>query len=83
VHGPRAIVTTKFERNSYAEFSMDIGGVLEFYPSRRMIVRFDVGDTIVNRRAASFILTDGVFVGRRWNYATHNLQLGAGIGFRF
>jgi hypothetical protein len=64
-------------------FSMDIGGVLEFYPSRRMIVRFDAGDTIVHRGAAPFILTDRLFAAPRWNYATHNLQLGAGIGFRF
>jgi hypothetical protein len=63
-------------------FSMDIGGVLEFYPSRRMIVRFDVGDTIVNREAP-YLFTGGFFVVPRGNYATHNLQLGAGVGFRF
>jgi len=47
-------------------FSLDVGGVLEFYPAKRVIVRFDVGDTVVNR-----------------SFATHNLQLGAGVGFRF
>ena len=48
------------------DFSLDVGGVLEFYPSRRITVRFDVGDTVVNRP-----------------FATHNLQIGAGVGFRF
>ena len=48
------------------EFSMDVGGVVEFYPARRITVRFDLGDTVVNR-----------------SFATHNLQLSAGVGFRF
>src|SRR2546423_3693355 len=30
--------------------SADVGGVLEFYPSRRMLVRFDIGDTIIRFR---------------------------------
>jgi hypothetical protein len=63
-------------------FSLDVGGVLEFYPTKRMLVRFDAGDTIVNREAFPFILNSGIFVPRR-NYATHNLQLSAGVGFRF
>src|SRR5262245_18094829 len=47
-------------------FSLYVGGVLEFYPAKRVIVRFDVGDTVVKH-----------------SFATHNLQLGAGVGFRF
>jgi hypothetical protein len=53
-------------RSADTKFSLDVGGVLEFYPAKRVIVRFDVGDTVVNR-----------------SFATHNLQLGAGVGFRF
>jgi hypothetical protein len=62
-------------------FSMDVGGVLEFYPSRRVLTRIDVGDTIINYDAASgfpvglTLQTDG--------RTTHNLQVSAGIGFRF
>jgi hypothetical protein len=52
--------------NSDTRVSLDVGGVLEFYSSKRITVRFDVGDTIVNR-----------------SFGTHNLQLGAGIGYRF
>jgi len=28
-------------------FSMDVGGVVEFYPSRRIVTRPDIGDTII------------------------------------
>src|SRR5215475_13202142 len=34
-------------------FSMDVGGIMEFYPSKRITVRFDVGDTIVNHQFAT------------------------------
>jgi hypothetical protein len=63
-------------------FSLDIGGVLEFYPTKRMVVRFDAGDTIVNHEAPSFLDSAG-FVTSGRNYATHTLQLSAGVGFRF
>ena len=40
-------------------FTTDVGRVLEFYPSRRAIVRFDAGDTIVRcwRRAGNVCFT--------------------------
>ena len=41
------LVFSSFQRERKTHFSMDLGGVLEFYPSRRMLVRFDAGDTIV------------------------------------
>jgi hypothetical protein len=47
-------------------FSVDVGGVAEFYPAKRVTVRFDAGDTIIKRLST-----------------THNLQLSAGVGFRF
>src|SRR5262249_32869647 len=33
--------------------SLDVGGVLEFYPSKRVTVRFDVGDTVINHSFAT------------------------------
>ncbi len=57
-------------------FALDVGGVVEFYPSRRWVVRFDVGDTIVRFRYTS------PFFGDR-QFTSHNLQVNAGIGFRF
>jgi outer membrane protein with beta-barrel domain len=42
--------------------SLDVGGVFEFYPLKQMTVRFDVGDTIVNRSFGThnFQLSAGV-----------------------
>jgi len=39
----------KIERQ--ALFTTDIGGVLEFYPSKRTVVRFDAGDTTIRHPA--------------------------------
>lgn len=65
-------------------FSTDLGGVLEFYPSRLIVTRIDVGDTIVRY---------GTFHGQgsslshaiieRPAETKHNLQFSAGVGFRF
>ena len=69
-------------------FSVDVGGVVEFYPARRMTVRFDAGDTVVRSRAEIFAIplarvasSLSLFVPPR--QTTHNLQINAGIGFRF
>jgi hypothetical protein len=66
-------------------FSLDVGGVVEFYPAKRITVRFDAGDTIVNRResAIAFPLGNVLVAVPSPNFTTHNLQLGAGVGFRF
>lgn len=67
-----------------ALFTLDVGGVLEFYPSKRMVVRFDAGDTVI-RHAALFIpvsLTDPTLVQVRQPKFTHNFQFTAGVGFR-
>jgi len=66
------------ERRNF--FSMDVGGVVEFYPSRRVLVRFDVGDTIVKRTEPP-VPTIGIapLPGR----FDHKLQFSSGIAFRF
>lgn len=58
---------------------MDVGGVLEFYPSRKVLTRIDVGDTIIHYGDGSFFPT-GIAPGSR---NSHNLQISAGVGFRF
>ncbi|HZI18116.1 MAG TPA: outer membrane beta-barrel protein [Pyrinomonadaceae bacterium] len=73
-----------------AFFSTDVGGVLEFYPSRRLVTRFDFGDTIVrygerNDLAIDFIAPD-TFRERLIRLpaeTSHNFQFSAGVGFRF
>ena len=61
--------------------SMDVGGVIEFYPSRDLLTRIDVGDTMIHYGSDSFFPFGlAVLPGSR---TRHNLQISAGIGFRF
>lgn len=75
---------TKVERTNY--FTLDIGGVLEFYPSKRMVVRFDAGDTLI-RYPERFDILFGTqtpaVVRTRGPKFEHNFQFTAGVGFRF
>jgi Outer membrane protein beta-barrel domain len=83
--------------DSHTGFSLDVGGVAEIYPSKRILVRFDVGDTIANGREPIVFIDSPIFSGQLSpivfgrsllaipgrTVATHNLQLSAGVGFRF
>ena len=53
-------------------FTVDLGGTVELYPSPRTVVRVDVGDSVVR-----FARTGQDAAWR------HNFQLAAGGGFRF
>jgi hypothetical protein len=62
---------------------MDIGGVVEVYPSRRVIVRFDAGDTMIRygpHDVLDFSHTPEFF--RAPGQTTHNFQLSSGVSFR-
>lgn len=80
-----------FETNRITSFATDVGGVLEFYPSRRIVTRFDFGDTIIHFRprtinGVSFNqITQEVtlFPFTRPARTTHSFQFSAGVGFRF
>ena len=76
-------VDFRIERRSF--FTVDVGGVLELYPSKRLVVRFDAGDTAI-RHPARF---DLVFTGPTPTVQrtfpprfTHNFQFTAGVAFR-
>jgi hypothetical protein len=65
-------------------FSTDLGGVVEFYPSRRIFIRFDLGDTIIRYgtfRGQGSFLSHAII--EREPETKHNLQFSAGVGFRF
>ena len=65
-------------------FTTDIGGVMEFYPSKRTIVRLEAGDTLV-RHYKHYEYQDGNFpniVVTRDAKFTNNFQFTAGVGFR-
>lgn len=66
-------------------FTTDIGGVLEFYPSKRTLVRFEAGDTLVHYGPAyhyDIINFPNLLLSRPGKF-TNNFQLTAGVGFRF
>lgn len=72
-------------------FAMDVGGVVEFYPTKRIVTRFDLGDTIIhfNRRTVNTVSFDPVTTN--FSPATftlpsrtsHNFQFMTSVGFRF
>lgn len=81
----------ELRRKRVTSFAMDIGGVLEFYPSKRIVTRFDAGDTIIHfrRRTAEFEIVDPVTGSLQIvpvispARTTHNFQFMASVGFRF
>lgn len=61
-------------------FALDLGGVVELYPSRRSIVRVDVGDTIIP--LGDTPINSALRPPRSFG-TTHNKQTTFGIGYRF
>jgi hypothetical protein len=61
-------------------FALDAGAVIELYPTENMIVRIDAGDSMI-RFSDDIISTFPTLT--RLNGLSHNLQVSAGIGFRF
>lgn len=64
-------------------FTMDVGGVFEYYPHRNLAVRVDAGDTMVQFKSGDFFFTrldQPMFVQRK---LSHNLQINVGVAFRF
>jgi len=81
-----------FEPTDKTNFAFDLGGVVEWYPSKHTIVRLDAGDTIIrfgNRNvAARDVSTAGLDLRRLVVIpvaadTTHNFQGSLGIGWRF
>jgi hypothetical protein len=63
--------------DSQTDLALDIGGVIEYYPSESSVLRFDIGDTIIRFGERDFFLT-------RFNsFTSHNLQVSFGVGVRF
>ena len=74
-----------FETHSKNSFALDVGGVVAVYPTKRTIIRFDAGDTIVRlgERNVPLVLSPGgsfvsvserrqkqlIFPGYRWQRA--------------
>ncbi|HZH29496.1 MAG TPA: outer membrane beta-barrel protein [Pyrinomonadaceae bacterium] len=82
-----------FEGKGRTDFAFDLGGVFEYYPTRRTLIRFDAGDTIIRmgeHRVPIVINSDPVsgapvrvVVVNAPSETTHNFQGSLGFGFRF
>lgn len=82
-----------FEAVPQTHFAFDVGGVLEYYPSRRTLIRFDAGDTIIRlgEHRVPIVLNPQddsgnprqVVVGVAPSETTHNFQGSIGFGIRF
>ena len=77
-------ISSDYEYRTSAGFALDLGGVVEVYPSRHTVFRFDIGDTIIRYRTAYFNF-DGTPLNNfpRQNFTNHNLQFNVGFGIRF
>ncbi|HEY1403911.1 MAG TPA: hypothetical protein VGB05_07290, partial [Pyrinomonadaceae bacterium] len=67
-------------------FTTDVGAVLEFYPTRRIVTRFDAGDTIIRYGDTTGTFFTGAGTTGQFPIpgdVKHNFQFSAGIGFRF
>jgi hypothetical protein len=56
------------------EFLLDFGSVVEIYPTHRSLIRFDIGDTVLMNFRFPTAIPD---------FRTDNLQISAGMSFRF
>ena len=76
--------TFDFTIDRRAFFTLDAGGVLELYPSRRTVVRFDAGDTMIRHpaRFGQVSILDPAIVLIRPAKFNHNFQFTAGVAFR-
>lgn len=82
---------SSFRPVARTNFAIDLGGVVELYPSKRTIIRFDAGDTIVRlptRNVAAFQLnspfpSSSLVVVLVSAETKHNFQGSVGFGFRF
>ena len=89
--GTTGVFPFEFRQNRLTNFAFDLGGVLEFYPSKRIVTRFDAGDTMIHygQRTSNYISFTGltgpaVLVPYSLRADTrHNFQFSAGVGFRF
>ena len=56
------------------EFAVDLGGVVEFYPTARTVARLDLSDLLIRQRSEAPPCQD---------CPTHNFSSGVGFGWRF
>jgi hypothetical protein len=89
--GGGGVFPFRVERSPLNGFATDVGAVLEFYPSKRIVTRFDAGDTMIHfpTRTRNFVQLDPATGGLSLvpftvpGRTTHHFQFMTSIGFRF
>jgi hypothetical protein len=67
-----------FVRPEYrTEFALDLGGMVEFYPSRRLVARLDLGDEMIRHRSTA------VPPCVNGDCTSHNFTSRLGVGLKF
>ncbi len=64
-------------------FNLDVGGVIEYYPTKRTFVRADFGDTIIHYGKPNDSIKTVFNKPINPTFTTHNFQTSIGFGFRF
>lgn len=80
ITNPNSTLSSVFRTSS--GLALDFGGVIEFYPTRNTMLRFDISDMII-RYDTNFIRGGAAVNQDSRKFTTHNLQLSAGVGLRF
>src|SRR5688500_20173567 len=87
---PLSTIPFDFQISRTNNFAADIRGIIEFYPTKRLVTRFEAGDTLIHyrERQTNFLTIDPVTGAPSLIPFTlgsdtrHNLQFSAGIGCR-
>jgi hypothetical protein len=85
---PAPDFVVNFRPHRETHFATDVGAALEFYPSRRIVTRFDAGDTIIRYGDTTGTFFSGGATPTPQSFpipgeTRHNFQFSAGVGFRF
>lgn len=66
------------------EKALDFGGVLEYYPSRHWVLRYDLGDTMIFGEATGISVVGGPLnTSSLPGKTTHNFQFSTSVHYRF
>lgn len=71
------------ERAASTELNVDLGGVIEYYTSRGLILRFDLGDSVIRYARRTVRTSEFVPAFEAGGFTTHNWQGSFGISLRF
>jgi hypothetical protein len=79
--GPPPLFKNLFDRST--NFVLDLGGVVEIYPTRRTTLRFDLGDTHVYFATKSLVSPNGSVASVPGGQRLHTMVFSVGYAWRF